>query len=133
MLSKNEKDKVFNALEKLFNLKGVFNRPEQIKDFVEHFAGKNYHVETVLQGINRLVEEPLDKIDVDRVEASIKAAIPHKVGRMFPNCQFCEDIGLISMVFKQPSKDSGFSIGHGISLACKCPLGAYRQDLITQL
>jgi hypothetical protein len=121
MLNKNEKDKVFDAIEKLFNLKGIYNTIEQIKILTEYFANTKYYLTSILNGIKRLESEPLDAITNDRLEESIKATLKHNPNNMYPNCIYCEDMGIVSMVDEK---------GYGTSLACKCERGRNRHDLV---
>ena len=114
MLNKQEKKEVADSLKGLFVLKGIYHTDEMVKVLTEYFANSKYYLSSILKGIKRLESEVLDSVTNTRIEDSIKATLSHSVGKMYPNCIYCEDMGLISMVDSQ---------GNGTSLACKCDRG----------
>ena len=97
-----DKKKVFKAIKELFNLKGIYynqDTDEPVKTLTDYICSKNYRLDTALQGIKRLEGERLTEISNDRLEESIKAAVPHNPSSNIYHCRFgCEDMGIISMV-----------------------------------
>ena len=115
----NQRATIAEIVKKLFHSQDKTTTGDKLQTLIDEVCNMGFDYETVLKGLNAVMYEDLPNLKFKTVRDAIRSACEPKTAS---NCQYCEGMGIISMVEKET--------GRGTSLACNCILGMHRPDLV---